>query len=304
MKFSLAICTWNRAELLKRTLASIGRLRIPTEWHWQVVVVDNNCTDRTPDVIREFISRMPLRAITEPLQGLSHARNRAIEHCTGQVIVWTDDDVEVPPDWLVKYGEAIDRTPGSSFWGGPIRPKFLSGRPEWLVKNWETCKGCFAARDLGPEPFELTPERLPYGANFAVRTSVQRKFLFDEGLGRKGASLVGDEELDLMQRLMATEHRGFWVPEAGVDHLIPPEKMTLDYVRNYFVGQGRRLPARKKTSNRSRRSLRREAFIQRWLFRIKYRTANSPTWLAHWIRAALAEGEAQGLAEQAASPPR
>ncbi len=298
MKFSVAICTWNRAELLRRTLISLSRLRMPTDWHWQIVVVDNNSTDRTADVVREFESQMPLRLVSEPRQGLSFARNRAIENCTGQVIVWTDDDVEVAPAWLVAYGELIDRTPEGSFWGGPIRPKFLGPRPTWLMKNWDVCQGCFAARELGQDSFECTADRLPYGANFAVRTSVQHKFLFDERLGRKGNSLVGDEELDLMRRLMAAGHRGFWVPGATVEHLIPPQRMTLDFVRRYFIGQGWRLGSSTQSSSRTARLFRREAFVQRWLFRLRYRFTKSPTWLAHWIRAALAEGQSQAVLDR------
>lgn len=301
MKFSVAICTWNRAELLRKTLASLNRVRIPGGWHWQVVIVDNRCTDHTADVVRDFAGRMPLRLVEESRQGLSYARNRAIENCTGHVVVWTDDDVEVAPDWLVQYGVVIERTPEGSFWGGPIRPRFLGSRPDWLVKNWEICQGCFAAREMGPETVELAEKSLPYGANFAVRASVQQRFLFDENLGRKGSSLVGDEELDLMRRLLAAGHRGFWVPGAAVDHLIPPEKLSLDYVRNYFIGQGRRLVANGKGSGRTANSLRREAFIQKMLFRLKYRFVKSPTWLAHWIRAALAEGEAQTVLEQSSA---
>ncbi len=298
MKFSVAICTWNRAELLRRTMTSLCLLRMPTDWHLQIVVVDNNSSDQTLDVVHEFASQLPLRLVSEPRQGLSIARNRAIENCIGQVIVWTDDDVEVAPDWLWAYGDLIDRTPEGSFWGGPIRPKFLGARPAWLVKNWDVCQGCFAARELGQESFECTVDRLPYGANFAVRTSVQHKFLFHEHLGRKGNSLVGDEELDLMRRLLVAGHRGFWVPSAAVEHLIPPQRMTLDFVRRYFIGQGWRLGSSAIGSSRTARVLRREAFVQRWLFRLRYRMAKSSTWLTHWIRAALAEGEYQAVLEQ------
>ena len=302
MKFSVAICTWNRAELLDRTLASLCRLRASDQEPWEIVLVDNNCTDRTGDVVGKYADRLPLRLVREMRQGHSFARNRAVEHCRGEIVVWTDDDVVVDEDWLQHYRSLIDRTAEASFWGGPIRPKFDAERPDWLVANWKTCQGCFAVRDLGTEVFELTADRLPYGANFAVRTGVQRQFHFDENRGRKAHSLVGDEELDVMRRMIAGGHRGFWVPQAGVEHLIPVERMTLDYVRRYFIGQGRRLAASGQSQHRSAGSWSREAFIQRSLFRLKYRFAKSPAWLAHWIRAALAEGQRQGLEDSATAP--
>lgn len=295
MKFSVAICTWNRADLLDRTLGSLVRMRIPQDEFWEIVLVDNNSTDRTREVVRSYESRLPIHYAHEPRQGHSVARNCAIDHCRGEVVVWTDDDIEANPQWLHEYAAAIERTPEAAFWGGPIRPKFDVTRPEWLVENWQTCQGCFAARELGPDLFELSPDRLPYGANFAVRTNVQREFRFNERLGRKGMSLVGDEELDVMRRMLAAGHRGYWVPHASVEHLIPAERMTLDYVGRYFVGQGVRLVATGKSSGRTAASLRREAWIQRLLFRLKYPFAKSPAWLAHWIRAALAEGQRQAL---------
>ncbi len=302
MKFSVAICTWNRAELLDRTLASFCRLQNPSAAPWEIILVDNNSTDRTSDVARDYARRLPLRFVHESRQGHSFARNRAVENCSGQIVVWTDDDVDVDEHWLQHYGASIDRTAEASFWGGPIRPKFDAQRPDWLLANWKTCQGCFAVRDLGSEAFELTADRLPYGANFAVRTGVQRQFRFDENLGRKAHSLDGDEELDAMRRMIAAGHRGFWVPQAVVEHLIPVERMTLDYVRRYFIGQGRRLATSGQARDRTLRSWKREAFIQGCLFRLKYRFAKSPAWLAHWIRAALAEGQRQGLIELALAP--
>ena len=302
MKFSVAICTWNRADLLARTLASFCRLPNPSTGPWEIILVDNNSTDRTANVVRDFARRLPLQCVHESRQGHSFARNRAIESCSGQVMVWTDDDVEVADNWLQEYATLIDRTPEASFWGGPIRPKFDAPRPVWLVENWATCQGCFAVRELGLAVFELTADRLPYGANFAVRTAVQRQFCFDESLGRKAHSLVGDEELDVMRRLISAGHRGFWVPLAAVEHLIPVERMTLDYVRRYFMGQGYRLWTTGQGGQWTEKSLRREAFVQRSLFRLNYLVAKSPAWLAHWIRAALAEGKHQALVEKAAAP--
>jgi glycosyltransferase involved in cell wall biosynthesis len=300
MKVSVAICTWNRAELLRRTLTSICRLDLPTDIRLQVIVADNDSTDHTPGVIREFASRLPLRSVVEPQAGSAATRNRAIESCNGEIVVWTDDDVEVRRDWLAQYVEVFDRTPDASFWGGPIRPKFLATRPAWLAKNWNVCQACYSERDLGTEPMKLSADRLPLGANFAVRTSAQRKFPYDESLGGRGAAIISDDEIDVLRRMLAAGHRGYWVPGAIVDHLIPEDRMTLDYVRRYFVGQGRRAASGRQVA-RSASSLRWESRIQRTLFRLKYRVAKSPVWLAHWIRAAQAEGEALAISHRGAN---
>ena len=68
------------------------------------------------------------------------------------------------------------RDPDYSFFGGPIEPWFEYDPPKWLLDTWQAISGAFAFRDLGAEPFEFDLKRLPYGANYAVRTRVQREF--------------------------------------------------------------------------------------------------------------------------------
>jgi glycosyltransferase involved in cell wall biosynthesis len=297
MKFSVAICTWNRADLLERTLKSLAGMHIPTHVEWEVIIVENRCTDGTVEVCKRWSQRLPLKTFSETNQGHCHARNRAIRNCHGDVILWTDDDIEVSTEWLERYQMAVAANPSASFWGGPIRPKFTGEVPQWVQENWATLQGCFASRDLGKEPVPLSAERLPYGANFAVRTDVQKQFPFDVQLGRRGTLVNGDDELEMLQRVLRAGYQGYWVPDAPVDHLIAADRATLKYIYRYFVGQGRAISRKDAAHAAPTPSLRREALIQKLLFGIKYPIASSPNWMAHWIRAALAQGRYEGQKE-------
>src|SRR5437773_636743 len=95
MFLTIAICTFNRAESLRRTLRSLAALRVPDYVDWEIVVVNNNCTDHTEDVIAAFSDRLPIRRELELQSGLSWARNRAVHTAQGNYIVWIDDDVVV-----------------------------------------------------------------------------------------------------------------------------------------------------------------------------------------------------------------
>ena len=79
MDVTVAICTWNRADLLDRTLAEMAALRVPAGLRWELVVVDNNCTDHTDAVAARYAGRLPLRLLHQPTPGKSHAANLALD---------------------------------------------------------------------------------------------------------------------------------------------------------------------------------------------------------------------------------
>jgi glycosyltransferase involved in cell wall biosynthesis len=88
---SVCICTYNRSESLRRTLESLARQNNIDLG--EVLIVDNNCTDGTAEVVESFRERLPIRLVTESQQGLAHARNRAAAEFRGGVLLFTDDDV-------------------------------------------------------------------------------------------------------------------------------------------------------------------------------------------------------------------
>lgn len=236
---TIAICTWNRAELLRQTLQSLHEMSVPDDLNWEVVLVDNNCTDHTSQVVDSFQSKLPLRAVVETQQGHSHSRNRAIRESRGEFIIWTDDDVLVDQGWLKAYLDAFQRQPAAAFWGGPIEPRFESEPPRWLQENWKRCAGVFAVRSFGDDEFEFNDRLLPFGANFAIRGDLQRQCLYDSRFGRvSDESVRGYDEIDVLRQLLATGHRGFCVPQARLQHFIPTSRMTIDYVRRFYEGQG------------------------------------------------------------------
>lgn len=235
---TVAICTWNRSQLLRPTLEQFTRLRLPDGMAWELVVVNNNCTDQTPDVIREFEPRLPLRGVFEPQPGLSNARNRAVAEARGRYVVWTDDDVLVAEDWLAAYARAFEANPAAAVFGGPIDPWFTGSPPAWLTRGWKRVAAAYALCDMGPDPIPLTEQKLPYGANFAIRADVQKQHRFDPNLGRRPDAFLSGEETTLMRHLLAQGHTGVWVPDAKVRHYLPPDRQTVAYLRKYYHGIG------------------------------------------------------------------
>ena len=240
MTFTVAICTWNRASLLFRTLERFTRVERP-KVPWELIVVNNHSTDQTERVLDTFVSRLPLRRVFEGEPGLSHARNAAIRYATGDYVLWTDDDALVDKDWLCAYERAVNRWPDAAVFGGPVRPRFEGTPPVWLAATWRKVGDAFAFRDLSMEPIELDgkKDKVPYGINFVVRMREQRQFPYNPKLGRKhGAGVLG-EETEVIQMILASAGSGWWIPDAQVEHWVPKERQTVKYLRSYYALVGR-----------------------------------------------------------------
>jgi glycosyltransferase involved in cell wall biosynthesis len=241
----VAICTWNRAALLDQTLAELGKLHIPAGFEWEVIVVNNNCTDDTDGVLARYMCKLPLVRLFESRQGKSYAANLAVEHSRGDLIVWTDDDVLVDPDWLVAYVKAAEQWPQATFFGGTIDPWFAEEPPRWIRQNFGQLCIAYAARQLGPEVRPLVGDELPYGANMALRRQAFAARGFDTTLGPCGNEEVRGEETDLLTRLRERGHQGIWVGTARVRHYIPAARLRRQYLWDYFLGGGRVLVRQK-----------------------------------------------------------
>lgn len=300
-KIDIAICTWNRAQLLEKTIGSLKRLIVPYQVKLRVIVVDNGSTDGTKQVLdsftsdKEFSKRHSVLILTESQQGHTHARNKAIENLDSDLLIWTDDDVLVDAFLVQNYVEFANENSDVAFFGGKIEPDFEITPEPWITENWDKLKGCFAARDLGEESVTFSKERLPYGANFAIRTDVQKCLLFDVELGRRGQQVHGEDELEMMRRVIDAGFEGSWVPGATVQHFIDRSRMTELYVREYFLGQGRALVAKGEAWSDSERSLKWRSLRKFIAYRFKRQFAPSEQWVSLMLESSLAAGQAMEL---------
>ena len=97
LRLTVVLPTFDRAGPLRRAIAALQRQSLDHSLY-EVVVVDNNCTDGTAELL-ERLNDGRVRALRESRQGLSFARNAGIAAARGDIIAFTDDDVETAPDW-------------------------------------------------------------------------------------------------------------------------------------------------------------------------------------------------------------
>lgn len=241
MKVTVAICTLNHADSLRRTLESLTTMSIPNELNWEVIVVNNGCTDNTDGVVGEFAGHLPLRLAVEPERGVARARNRAVDLASGDYIIWTDDDVVVDPGWLIAYIAAFKRRPEAAVFGGRIVPHFETQVPKWVSDGKVLLDTVFARRDLGDQERPLWgPDGVfaPWGPSFAVRAAEQREFRFNTKLGPGPGQRRRGDETDVILRIMRSGATGYWVPDASVEHHIRDDMLTIDYISEYYKADG------------------------------------------------------------------
>jgi len=240
---SVVICTWNRARQLEDTLRSIGSIRPPRDVRWEVVVVDNNSTDRTIHVIEEAIASYPapLRYVFEPKQGKSSAMNTGIAAARGSVVVFTDDDVRVSDRWLTEVAAHLLGDAPHDYAGGPVHPIWECVPPRWFARTGRTLWGTLAILDYGDEAFVFEERtKVPLGANFAIRRRlVDRIGGFDPALGRTGERvLLGQEIPEFFARSRAAGATGIYLPGMTIEHHVPARRVTPGYCRRWWYGKG------------------------------------------------------------------
>lgn len=211
---SVVIATRNRADSLRQRLPKL--LALSPGLPWELIVVDNGSSDGTAELLAGMAGR--LQAVYEPEPGKSRALNRAITAARGELLVFTDDDVDPQPDWLDQLAAAAARHPDIDGFGGRIRVK-TSGVPAWVLRS-RLRQLLISAHDYGELERPYPPNRFPIGPNMAVRRRALRGIAepFPVELGPGSAVPVGDEPAFFFRLGFGTAKTSLYVPTAEVRH--------------------------------------------------------------------------------------
>ena len=222
MDVTIAICTWNRSESLRRTLEQFTRLEADAGCSWELLVVNNNSTDGTDAVVESFGSRLPVRLLHESQAGQSYARNLAIREARGRVIAWTDDDVLVEPDWLTALMKAFAEFDADWVFGRSA-PYWPESPPSWYSTR---VSGLFAELDYGAQAFIVADRDKPfYGLNHAGTAQAHKRLNgYRTEFGLKGEGGGVGEDVDIFERAFAAGMKIVYTPAALVHHVIPEDR--------------------------------------------------------------------------------
>jgi glycosyltransferase involved in cell wall biosynthesis len=240
---TVIISTRNRAGILPRLFDALALQILPSTSQWEFILVNNGSTDQTSAVINAEIlrQRLPLTSLLEALPGKSRALNLAIKQARGELLIFTDDDVEPEPAWLQSYIDASLSHPDIDGFAGKVLPKWLGELPSWLHTEgpFALPRGITNTRDFGDKPKILSDEVVPGGVNTALRKSaVTTTGWFRIELG-PGTDIPFAEDTDYMRRYQQAGGRFLYLPSALLHHCNAPERMTKNYVTNWMYQVGR-----------------------------------------------------------------
>lgn len=234
IKISVIVCTYNRSELLGGALHTLCHQTLDTS-RYELIVVDNNSTDKTSEVVGEFGRRFTnVRYCLEPQLGLSHARNRGWREAGGEYVAYIDDDARAGESWLeTALGLFENKEPAPLCLGGPVMPFYSTTKPIWFKEE---------IRTWGDSPRYLRVGESFSGSNMIWRRSILEILGgFDVKSGVRGDYLSVGEETALFRKIWHSceQPHFYYSPELVVHHWVPPTKMKVSYQlkRAFAAGQ-------------------------------------------------------------------
>lgn len=234
-KYSIIICTRNRTRLLRQAIESLlGQPFDPGLY--EILVVDGNSTDGTPEMVRDLAARFPHVSYCNcPEKGLPKARVFGAVRARGSFLGYLDDDAKACGDWLARAHDIAQRLNPICF-GGPFFAFYESPKPKWFKDEYGSMTHGESAR------FLLQDEFLCGGNIFFRKEALEAAGGFDPEFSQAGDGFAYGEEGVPQARLRKKfpQDAFYYDPQLFILHLVRPERMSLSRgVREVFeMGRG------------------------------------------------------------------
>jgi glycosyltransferase involved in cell wall biosynthesis len=242
MKLSVITPTHNpRLDNFEPVLAALRAQRLPGS-DWEYIVVDN-CSAEPVSQSIDVSWHPQAQIVVQPKLGLTPARLRGFQVARGDVIVLVDDDCVLPPDYLRKVLELLERYPHIGVLGAAV----LTGRFEKQPEEWMKpfcgylCANQFAPPQPLPIQYALARKHegcTPAGAGMIIRRDVVQEYQqqleadpFRAGLDRTGGALIGSGDMDIGCTAIDMGLATGLARELALEHLIPAGRVEKNYLK-------------------------------------------------------------------------
>jgi len=236
---SVILCAHNpRPAHLQATLDGLRAQDLPLTG-WELLVIDNRSDE--PLAARFDVSWHPHgRIIVETTLGLAHARRRGYQEARGELIVHSDDDNILAPDYLRQAREIFRLHPHVGAFGGQLIPRFDRAPANELERSFGGER--LVPRDVWSNILDDN-RTMPWGAGMCLRREVVQAYLDQVArdprrltLGRTGNRFITGEDIDLNYVAVRAGLATGLFHALSLVHLIPTERMTEAHVVRYRAG--------------------------------------------------------------------
>ena len=241
---SVIICCYNSAATISTTLEYLFRQIDLDVVPWEILVVDNLCTDDTHHIVSSIFSEhrhYETKIVVESTSGLMAARMKGVETAQYSVLLFCDDDNFLCNNYLYRCYQTL-QDPHIGACSGVGYPIFTEGitKPEWfdIVQGGYAC-----GKQMVDENDTVI---LLYGAGICIKKSVfdilsKNNFEFFL-IGRKGDILLSGDDSELCFYIRMMGLKLAVVTNCTFGHFIPQKRIQITYLKRIFHGFGMAVP--------------------------------------------------------------
>lgn len=246
VNLTVAIPTYNGENRLPKVLEKLKEQVNTEHINWEVIIVDNNSTDGTAKLVKEYqenwLQDVSLKYCFEPQQGISFARQRAMNEAKGELVGFIDDDNLPFANWVNSACKFAQKHPKAGAFSSKIHGVFETNPPEEL----KDITFYLALVDRGSEPLMYEPRKkgLPPGAGMVVRRDVWQKYvpakLLLIGKTEKTEMPIG-EDAEALLYIYKAGWEIWYNGEMEIEHMISSSRIEKKYLISLMriVGLGR-----------------------------------------------------------------
>lgn len=254
VELSVIVCTRNRAKQLATLFQCLGSQQNIENLNWEIVIVDNNSTDNTKEVAYAFCegSNLKINYLFESKNGLSYARNSGVLASKGTYLLFTDDDVLLPKEFLSNVLFGRKENEEAHIFGFRVLGDWQENLklPFWMTfkKPFNLSQSFLPIHDLGKEVlcYPNRHTKNPLGACFLVKKEVFEKlgpFREDIGAGQSGSH----EDTEYFWWALINNFKLLYWPYATLYHTVDPKRLTVSYLHKWYFNSGKSMYLVKNT---------------------------------------------------------
>ncbi|RBL93858.1 glycosyltransferase [Chitinophaga flava] len=232
---SVIICCYNSAARLPLTLGHLQSQEVPTDFLWEIILVNNASTDKTVSLALDWWNKAhppnaQCRIVDEPRPGQMHARKKGAQEARYECLLFCDDDNLLDKNYVFNAWQTLKQQKMAGAAGGQCHPvSDCSSFPSWF----DTFKDKYAIGIPAETSGDVSHRGFVLGAGLVTRKSLFLS-VFNERYpsllnGRNGEKLSTGDDFEYCKRLLLWGYSLYYNEDLKLAHFIPKERLTLSY---------------------------------------------------------------------------